>query len=367
MQYLILTLALVGQTPTSTVAYDVHRPPVTGPIKNAWVRFQSGEWHTGECKRVTNDQIDFDASQSGLDTWDFDDVTDLLLPGVSEFVFEDKMILTGPGRVSTTEVIVHTPEGERRRPRRELLRIVVGVQSELSRWSIDLGINLSANAGNAQNVNLGSNVDFVRRGSVTRISFGYTGSLGAASLDGGGDFETNVFNHRGTSSFDWFFTRRLFWRTYDVYLLHDRFQDISVEVRPSSGVGYQVVDTKKVTVVTLLGGAFQSTNFISDTPSVNTGGLYAVSTVDWDITAGVDAAFRATFFGDLRLEAGDNLTQINSQLDLDMEITSVLDLVVTFAHIYKVAPQGQSPTISPERGVVQNDFALRVGVTFSLR
>lgn len=362
----LILFALWGQTPTSSSTQDVHAPPVEGPISIDWVRFASGEWHNGECKGVTIDSIEFDADQSGLDTWDWDDVTDLYLPGTSEYVFEDKTVLRGSGQVTPDEVIILTVAGQVRRPRSELLRIVVGVERELSRWSFDLGVTLSANAGNTQNVNLGARTALVRRGRTTRINFGYEGEAGAANTLAADGFQTNVFNHKGTSSFDWFFTRRLYWRTYDVYVKHDRFQDISVETRPSSGLGMQLVDAKTWSLDGLIGGAFQSTNFISDTTSINTGGVLAIGVLEWDLTPDVDLTLEERFFGDLRVDAGDNLTQLLSKLDLDIDFTSVFDFIVAFQHTYKVAPQGQSPAISEERGIVQNDFSLKFGIELSL-
>ncbi|MEM1024641.1 MAG: hypothetical protein AAGD10_06285 [Myxococcota bacterium] len=52
--------------------------------------------------------------------------------------------------------------------------------------------------------------------------------------------------------------------------------------------------------------------------------------------------------------------------DLDVEVTSVLDLVVTLEHIYKVNPQGVRPSASGEAPVFQDDFSTRLGLELSL-
>ncbi len=368
MHLAIILFAASGQTQTSTQSHDFHRPPQAGPITVDWIRFESGEWHNGECRRMDVDEIEFDADQSGLDVWDWDDVTDLYLPGVSEYVFVKDETLKGTGRLDRDTVIVQTAAGEQRRPRSELLRIVVGVKRELSRWSFDLGLQLDANAGNTRNANMTATMDLGRRGRTTRFRLGYRGAMGSAvTADTGGEFAVNIFNHKGLSSFDWYFTKRFFWRTYDVYVRHDRFQDVAVEVRPSTGIGYALIEAKKVTVDTSVGGAFQNTTFISDSGAINTAGILATAVIEWDITPDVELRFDERVFGDLRIESGTdyrNQTELRSQLDFEFEITSVLDFILTAIHRFRLEPAGISPITG--QTPKQNDLTMGVGIQVSL-
>jgi len=369
-----LLSALIFSVQTAE-APDVHRPPTASEaLKMDWVRFVSGEWHNGEFEGMRNRQLEFDADQTGLDTHDMSDVTDLYLPIPSEFVFEDRRRVLGTGHVGPERVVVEESTGRVSEfLRSDLVRIVRSDGREISRWSFESTIGVDVRQGNSGQATISGDAMLLRRGSVTRFQIEYRGNVGAARQQIAPGDETNppetdirltINRHRGASRFDRYFTSRLFWRIVDVYALYDEFQDTEIETLPTTSLGWTAIDAGKLTLDLSAGAAYKHTSFISDTPSVNTGGPGLGAEFNYDISSDVEFQLRELAFVDIGYENPRNQSQATTTLELDIDITSIFELELKFIHDIVAEPLGTNP-ITGER-VQSNDFQYVVGLGIDL-
>jgi hypothetical protein len=369
---ILLASMLLVQAPDGL---DVHRPPTAGTeLAVDWVRFGSGEWHNGEFKSLRNRTLEFDADQTGLDAHDWDDVTDLYLPNPVEFVFEGPIRMVGSGHVGPDEVELEETTGESvTLPRSQLLRIVRTDGREISRWSFESTIGIDVRQGNTQQASITGDAALLRKGSLTRFKLEYRGSVGAArqQITPGDDTtppETDVRlttnRHRGASRYDRYITNYFFWRIMDVYALYDEFQDTEIETLPTTALGWTAIDAPNLSLDLSVGAAYKHTSFISDAPSVNTGGPGFGIELAYDVTSDVEFKLQERAFVDIGYRNPRNQSQATTTVELDIEITSIFELDLKFIHDIVAEPLGINPITGEP--VKSNDFQYVVGLGIDL-
>lgn len=346
---------------------EAHVPPAAEPVEVDWIRFASGEWLNDSCQGMTTNELTFDSDQVGEIAWDFDDVTDLVLAQPAVFVFQDKTVLSGMGRITPNRVLVRTEDGIEERPRSGLLQIVMGEQREVDRWSFDVKLGADISAGNSRLAALSGEVELSRVANFSRFEASYLGSLGVSQVvteNNERDWQTTVNNHRGRGFFEWYFTRRFFWRVVAASLSYDELQGIALKFQPGTLAGWQPVDSDRWIVNLAVGGGYLYTNFINDANDINTGGVVGTTEIEWSPIRGPEVEASTAFFADMAVDRPDNQTSVFNRLDFSFDLTRILDMELTFLHEFVAVPRGTNPTTGLP--VQSNDFQLIVGLEASI-
>ena len=117
------------------------------------------------------------------------------------------------------------------------------------------GFNLRK--GNSEQVEANTLASIRRRTVKSRLIFDYVGNYNIT------DDVVATNNQRVNAGVDWFVTTRLFVRPIVVEYLHDPFQNFAERWTFGAALGYQLVDTKRISWEFNAGPAYQDTRFVS--------------------------------------------------------------------------------------------------------
>lgn len=260
-----------------------------------WIQLTSGEWLKGELLRIRDGKLEFDSDELDELTLDWDDVkfvrssrhVTVSIEGWEE-PFEGTLLIEN-GEVILGGDPAVGGVADQRFEREALLAVIPGNGKWQDLWSGKASIGLGFRRGNTTQTDYTSYM-FARRETVkTRWDSTYNGAFAKVS-----GVET-ANNHRFSSQYDYFLTRRLFVTPVSLGIYRDPFSNVAVRYTPAAGFGYDLID--KNTFDWEIGGgpAYQYTEFDSvqsgEPTTDSTVAAYFGTTVNWDITPDVEMNF----------------------------------------------------------------------------
>jgi len=322
-----------------------------------WIQLVSDEWLKGTMKVMQDDTLEFDSEELDLQEFDWEDVKRVRLSGVGILTNEDRTSHVGRIEVDEQQVIVQGAEGIKRFPRSDVMSLTSGEPKEINYWTAKASLGLSFRSGNTDQTDFTAKALLQRRTPLTRAQVDYIGNFG--SIEG----QENINNHRATAYFDYFLNRRLFWRPVFAEYFRDPFQNIAHRVTAGTGLGYTIVDGPKATWDIAGGPAVQYTVFSSyeadEDPDNTTPAAVLGTTYDVEISKRIDYLLTYSLTATSR-EAG--LFAHHFLTSLELELTDLLDLDITFTWDRIEEPIEDSSGVTPEK----NDFRLTVGLAFDM-
>ena len=325
-----------------------------------WVRLVSGEWLKGEIKRMRDDNLEFDSDKLDLQNIDFGDVTEVHSPQVNTYVFDDRISAIGVGVITADKVIVETEDGTKTFDRSELESIVSGGEREKDWWSMKLGFGLTLNRGNTEQLTYDLKFNTRREDEMTLLDLRYNASFG--STDG----TQNVNRHLGEEDFKVFLSSLWFVTPAFGQLFNDRFQNIKFRATPATGAGIHIIDKPNVKWDFQTGIGYQYLNYLDATQVTGDNPqhdafipLYTYA--DFDITGDID--FTVSWLTNLVVTTIGN-TNHTGKADLAIELTSVLDLDISFLYLRTEEPAPPPDPADPP--IDKNDYQLVIGVSLEL-
>ncbi|MCH2170597.1 DUF481 domain-containing protein [Myxococcota bacterium] len=351
----LVTLCLCGAVGAADVV-PLKAPPASDPKGYEWIRMTSGEWLKGSVERMRDESISFHSDELGDLTLDWDDVSALYSPHVNMYFFEDRELDIGTAVIRDGEVIVTTKDGTKTRKRKDLVSIIPGRPREINYWSGKLTANLSVQRGNTDHVEYGAIATIRRETPDTRLRVDYNGSYGEV----GGVKNTN--NHHAEAHFDIFVTRRFYVTPAALGVFQDEFQNIELRLTPGAGMGYEVVDHKKVEWTVEVGGEYLQTEYLSVAPGqpiVDKGGAVRLrSTLALEPHSSTDL----TFTYSTNLAIGNGTNSQHGLAVLSFEITDLLSINLSFTWDRVDDPTPTSTGVVPQK----DDYRLAAGIGFTL-
>jgi len=313
-----------------------------------WIQLKSGEWLKGELKAVQDKSVEFDSEELDLQTFDWDDVHQIILSRYCEVVFTDRSVASGTVRVTREEIVIQG-EDDLRLPRSLVLGIVPGGNRELDYWSGKVSAGLTFRSGNTEQAEFNANAHLQRRTPSTRFALDYLGYLSSV----GGEDTAN--SHRVNGIFDIWLSRRLFLRTPGVEYFRDPFSNIDYRLTAYLGIGYDIIDRPRVEWSVVLGPAYQYAQFESVQPGDDlhpgTAALVLNSRAEFELTRRIDLTLE--YRGQLTSrEVGE--TTHHGVATLETELTRALDLDVSLIWDRISQPKPNADGTTP----VPDDFRL---------
>lgn len=340
-----------SDTRDSGVPFDV------ATNKFDWIQLKSGEWLKGILKAMQDEKLEFDSEELELQTFDWKDIPQVYSPKQQDLWFDDGERLSGPIRITRQEVVVREGQEFRHLPRSQLTSITPGGTRPRDHLSGKISAGLTVRSGNTESLEYNAQAEFQWRTPNTRLILDYIGNI--STLSG----EENANNHRISTLFDYWLSRRFFLRIPFVEYYRDTFQNLDHRLTGGAGVGYDLIDRSKVEWSIAAGPAYQHNWFHSVQPGEpmesGAAALSFGSRFDWEITKRIDLLleYRGQF---TRREIGE--TTHHSVSTLSVELSKRLDLDISFVWDRITTPQQDAEGTTPH----QDDFrtVLSLGVRF---
>ncbi len=310
--------------------------------KYDWIRLSSGEWLKGEFKAMYDKQIEFDSDI--LDTLfiDREDV-DMVISGRAHSVrFNDGHVsegalLIGPSYVQVGAAkLAYLPK--------DLVSIAASAKDAGGAWYAKVGVGANLSRGNTEQSELSATVDIKRRTATNRLL------INALAARTSNDEEVTENNVRASGTFDWFYTKSLYFRPVFFEYYRDPFQNIDHKYTLGAGIGYYVIDNQRWEWDIGMGPAYQRTQFANvgiDAPSSNsTTSVYFSSNMDYELTSDIDLTF------DYRFTLAEQAAGGNAQhalMGASIDITSDIDFDISLLWDHLQSPIANADGTVPKK------------------
>jgi len=268
------------------------QPPPPMPDKFDWIQLKSDEWLKGELIALYDGVLEFDSDELDKLTLDWDDVKQVRTGRVVQVRFKDLPPLTGKLLVEDKTVRV-LGDKEQQFERAALVSVTPGAPKEMNYWSGAVTFGMNLRRGNSEQVEVNTVASARRRTVTNRVVLDYVGNYNVT------DDVTATNNQRVNAGWDWFVTTRFFVRPVVVEYYRDPFQNFAHRWTVGAAVGYQLVDTSRVSWEVNGGPAYQHTTFDSvvegESKTESTPAAWAGTTYTNELTKDIDYTFDYRF------------------------------------------------------------------------
>ncbi|MCW8832148.1 MAG: DUF481 domain-containing protein, partial [Colwellia sp.] len=224
-------------------------------------------------------------------------------------------------------------------------------------------------------VNLGANL---RRGNTVQFDYTFTAGVQRRSSSSRfkADYTSNYSKYedknteenivtansiRLTSTYDWFFSQKIFLRAAEFEYFSDEFLNVDQRLSYGIGIGYHLVDDTRTTWDINAGPSYQITKFnevqVNEDDSESSAGLSLGTEFSYEVTGDIDYAlsYQVQIVSE---EAGDYLHHLQTGLEIDL--ANDLDLDITFYIDRTGNPKADASDNVPEK----NDYRLVVSLGY---
>jgi putative salt-induced outer membrane protein YdiY len=350
----LTTLMIFATAAFATGSVESWQPPPPVPDAFDWVQLTSGEWLKGQIVAMYEQKLEFDSDKLGVLSLKWKDVKELRSAGTMEVAFDDGRVLAGT--ILVDEETIRVIDGEDRRlPRSEILSITASSPRGIGNWAIKASLGLNARRGNSEQAEATTRVVLIRRSARNRVNLEYLASFN--QIEG----STTADNQRATTGWNRYISRRLYWTPLFGEWFRDPFQNISTRWNAGAGLGYELVDTARISWEVEGGFSYQETRFDSvaegESATASTPAVIVATKYDHELTGWLDYSFewRASFINE---ESGTYTHHLVTGLEL--ELTKRLDLDITLIWDRTQNPQADAEGLVPE----QDDYRLVTSLGF---
>ena len=355
------------------------------PTKFDWIELKTGEWLKGKFKAYQDNDLEFDSEKLNLLTFEFKDIYQLRTHKtmtVSIQTIEDqesgffdlsttKIQVTGIIRLNREKIKIIQGNAILEFPRGQIISIAHGGESEWQYWSGKVTINYNQLIGNTEQLDFNAQAKMQRRTATTRLILTYLGNIAQKQHDSTAD------NHRLKETFDLFITRKFFVTPIALEYYSDPFQNIDQEITTKVAAGYTIARNRYIEWDISGGPARIQTQYETvESGAKKDSESWAAqfnTKVDIDITKNVRRMLGDYYaiFKDIDLILNYQFTFTDEQsgnykhhmlTKLENDLTSWLDLDITFIWDYLQTPTANEDGVIPEKDDYQ--FLIGFGIDF---
>jgi len=317
-----------------------------------WVQTKSGEWFKGEILAMYDDDLEFDSDEVGLYTFDFKDIVQIKTHNMLSVNIEDVATFDGLLRFKDDKMTIIQGDKQYVFPKSQIVSLGPTAEKEINLWSGKITLSADIRSGNKDEKDYAARVNLKRRTDKTRLRLDYLGRI--SEVNG----KNTADDHRINEKFDVYLTRRFFWTPVFSEYYRDVFQNIYSQITVGLGVGYTIVDTKKIEWDVSSGPAIIQTKYITveygKDMTIRSPALEISTKLDIELTKITD------FKWDYKMSLTDSASGTYKHhmiTTLENEITSWMDLDVTFIWDHINSPEQEADGTMPER----DDYQLLIG------
>ena len=326
-----------------------------------WIKLTSDEWLKGDIISMYDEKLEFDSDELDMQTIDLEDIAELRSKEWQSIRMFDGTIDEGylvikDGKLSLVKngVTTHYEFSN-------LLSIASSGKNERDLWDgyVNLGINLRE--GNTVQFDYTFSAGIQRRSSSSRFKTDYTADYSRYEDKETEQTTVTADSERLTSSYDWFFNPKIYFRAADFEYMADDFLNLDYRIHYGIALGYHIVDTSRTSWDVNLGPSYQKSKFLDvkdgESDSEDSLGLTLGTDFTFEISSDID--YEASYNVQVIDEAsGGNIHHFQTGLEIDL--TNDFDLDLTFYADRTENPKEDSEGQVPEK----NDFRLVVGLGY---
>jgi len=326
-----------------------------------WIKLTSDEWLKGDIISMYDEKLEFDSDELDMQTIDLEDIAELRSREWQSIRMFDGTIDEGylvikDGKLSLVKngVTSHYEFSN-------LLSIASSGKNERDLWDgyVNLGINLRE--GNTVQFDYTFSAGIQRRSSSSRFKTDYTADYSRYEDKETEKTTVTADSERLTSSYDWFFNPKIYFRAADFEYMADDFLNLDYRIHYGIALGYHIVDTSRTSWDVNLGPSYQKSKFldVKDGESDSEDSLGLTLGTDFTFEISNDIDYDASYNVQVIDEAsGGNIHHFQTGLEIDL--TNDFDLDLTFYADRTENPKEDSEGQVPEK----NDFRLVVGLGY---
>ena len=322
------------------------------PVKYDWVKTKSGEWFKGKIKALYDDKLEFDSDEIGLYSFKFDDVVWIKSYQIISVNIENLATFPGILRLKGNKLTVIQGENKYEFARKDIVSFAPDGEYEKNFWSGKATLGFDIRSGNTNQYDYNAKVNIQRRTANSRLNFDYLGRITSK------DETETANNHRLNQQYDRYLTRHFFWTPVFSEIYKDKYVNIQNQLTAGLGVGYTLVDTKKVTWSISGGPAFVYTQYetvaLGNAVDNFSPAMEFSTKYENELNAIVDLIYnyKLTY-----TNQAAGTYKHHMILAFENELTSWLDLDISGVWDFMLEPQETSQNTIPE----QNDFQVLIG------
>jgi len=328
-------------------------PPTDG---YDWIQLKSDEWLKGEIIAMYNGKLEFDSDELDFLSFDFEDIKQIRTKRHHQVLSDNRSTATGTLFMKGDRIVV---KGQREVmvDRDDVVSIAAGEPKEINYWTAKVSLGMNFRRGNQSQLDYNTKWAIQRRTPKTRYAFDYLGTVNRTD-----DIDT-INNHRATTYFDYFYSRKFFIRPVTCEYFRDSFQNIAHRFTLGAQLGYTFVDTASTEWDVTIGPGYQVTNFETvlegEDETRRTFTATLGTSYDQELTDSID------FLSELRFQMGDqgsgglNSHWINT---FEFELTRTLDFDVSLVWDRVQNQIRDEDGITPKK----DDFRLILGIGLDL-
>jgi hypothetical protein len=295
-----------------------------------WVKLSSDEWLKGDIVSMYDEKLEFDSDELGMQTIDLEDVAELRSKQWQSIRMFDGTIAEGylvlkDGQLSLVKDGVAT-----KYKLTNLLSIASSGKNERDLWDgyINLGVNLRE--GNTVQLDYTFSAGVQRRSASSRFKADYTADYSRYEDQESEKTTVTADSERLTSSYDWFFNPKVYFRAADFEYIADDFLNVDYRIHYGIALGYHIIDSSRTTWDINAGPSYQKSKFLdvqdSESDTEDSYGLTLGTDLTFELTSTID--YDAKYSVQMVDEAaGGNIHHF--QTGLDIELTNDFDLDLT--------------------------------------
>jgi putative salt-induced outer membrane protein YdiY len=347
-------LLTIGETNTKPALPDLSWVPPEDTFD--WVQLKSGEWLKGRAKAMQDDELEFDSEEMDERTFDWQDIRQIRTgkDRVIQIKFINGELLTGGIAITPTEVVVTGTES-RVVPRDQLQSFTRGGAKERNYWSGKVDLGLTIRSGNTEQTDYNGQASFQRRTPTTRVKLDYIGNVSEAAK------VESANSQRVNAEFDVWLSRYFYLVVPSAEYFSDPFQNIGDRVTVGVGVGYDIVNRKKVEWNVTLSPAYQETRFASyqlgEPESEHSAALAVTSYFNWEISDPIE--WTLEYRGQITGKAIGETTH-HAVSTVAVDITKRIDVDFSFVWDRITNPKVGADGVRPE----PDDYRFVVSLAF---
>ncbi len=341
-----LILACAAAVAVADQAAAGWEPPTPTPNTFDWIQLKSGEWLGGELIAMYDESLEFESEELDEQELDWEDIRQVRTARTVRVAFLDGTVATGKLVIEDGRVRVLS-EPPHEAGRSQVLSITSGAVRKLDQWSGKLSAGLNNRTGNTSQTEANASASLARRTPRDRVNLQLLGNF--SETDG----TTTADNQRASAGWNHFVSDRFYLTPGYAEYYRDPFQNIVARWTAGFGVGYQIVDTKKVEWNTSVGLAYQRTDFDDvpegDPSTAETPALVLSTRYDNELAKWVDYFFSYRCYV-VNEESGTYTHNLQTGLEFEIVKDFEFDVSVVWDRIEDPQP-GADGTIP-----LQDDF-----------
>ena len=338
-----------------------HKPTPAFKQEFDWLKLTSDEWLKGDIISMYDEELEFDSDELDMQTIDWDDVAELRSQNVLSIRMIDGAIAEGYLVVKDGKLTLVNNGQVNNYNLSELVSIASSEQNERDLWDGYAKLGTNFRRGNTVQLDFTLSAGMQRRSSSSRFAADFTANYSRSKDQETGVKSTTADSTRLTSTYDWFFSQKIFLRAMDFEYSSDDFLNVDSRVSYGVGAGYHIIDSKRTSWDVNAGPSYQKTQFknvaAGESRHETSLGLVLGTEFSYEITGDIDfdSSYQVQFVNEA---SGEYLHHLETTLEV--KLASDFDLDLTFYVDRTETPHADENGNVPEK----NDYRFVVSLGY---